>query len=703
MKKFYTYFLWIAIGLSSSSALHAQTTADADLVAEGDAAYNIGGKMLALETYELALKANPNNIRANFMAGKCILETVDKGRASKYLIKAFELDPKVSKDILFLIGESYHLGFKFDEAVDYYQKYTQELKAAGLKTTEAKNALAKTEKRIQECENAKKFTADPNAYQSTNAGDNINSVYPDYGVAVNKDETMMVFTSRREGSTGIGNVDKDLQFFEDIYIAYFKDGAWQPAQNMGPTINTEYHDASIGLSPDGKTLFLYKDENGGDIYVSDMKDDSTWTEPHPIDDQVNSPHNENSISISADGNTMYFTSDRPGGLGGIDIWICKKDKKGRWGKPENIGAPINTPNNEDGPFIDYDNKTLYFSSNAHEGMGGYDVFVSEFDSVAKTWKEPVNIGYPISTPDNDIYFVKSGDSKYGYYASVKDDGLGEKDIYKVLLPEDRRTYEQLKTKPVKKEEPIVKDIKIPVPADTTQPQVVQAKPTKSVKLQIRVLADGKKSLNVGSIVVKGKEDGVIVGIKKVATGIYQCTFNNSAPQDYIVSVEQDGYMFANLEVTVPAMEEKEQLVRKDVALEKLKVGYVSVLRNIYFDFNRTSFKMNSYKELNKLARLMKENPAYRVEIAGHTDNVGSDEYNKELSHKRAVAVVNYLIKRGVDASRLMAQGYGEAQPMATNDDEKEGRELNRRTEFRIIGDGGSKPAAPNTISTTNSF
>ncbi len=698
MKKFYTCLFWITVCLFGGNMAFAQT-ADADLVAEGDAAYNIGGKMLALETYELALKANPNNVRANFMAGKCILETVEKGRASKYLLKAFELDPTVSKDILFLIAESHHLGFKFDEAVDYYQKYSQELKAAGLKTTEAKNALAKAQKRIQECENAKKFTAEPNSYQSTNVGDGINSVYPEYGVAVNKDETMMVFTSRRDGSTGIGNVDKDLQFFEDIYISYFKDGVWQPSQNIGTTINTEYHDASIGLSPDGTTLFLYKDENGGDIYVSEMKEDSSWTEPRPIDEQINSPYNENSISISADGNTMYFTSDRPGGLGGIDIWMSKKEKKGRWGKPENMGEPINTPNNEDGPFIDYDNKTLYFSSNAHEGMGGYDVFVSEYDSVSKTWKEPVNIGYPISTPDNDIYFVKSGDSKYGYYASVKDDGLGEKDIYKVLLPEERRTYEQLKNKPIKKDTNLVaKDIPKDISIETPQ-----SKQTQAVKLQIRVLADGKKSINVGSIVVKGKEDGVIVGIKKVANGIYQCTFNNGAPQEYVVSVEQNGYMFANLEIAIPPMGEKEQLIRKDVSLQKLKVGFVTVLHNIYFDFNQTSFKIASYKELNKLARLLKENATYRVEIAGHTDNVGSNDYNQQLSHRRAVTVINYLISRGIDASRLIAQGYGETQPMASNDDEKEGRELNRRTEFRILSEGATKPVTPSTVSTTTDF
>ncbi|MCU0355247.1 MAG: OmpA family protein [Cytophagales bacterium] len=684
--------LWLLF----ASVTLAQTP-DADLVAEADAAYNVGGKMLALETYELALKANPNNVRANFMAGKCILETIDKGRASKYLLKAYELDPKVSNDILFLIAESYHLGFKFDEATDYYQQYAKQLQAAGLKSIEAKNAFAKTEKRIKECENARSFTKDPNAYQSQNVGEGVNTVYPEYGVAVNKDETMMVFTSRREGSTGIGNVDKDLQFFEDIYVAYFKNGKWEPAQNIGPVINTEYHDASIGLSPDGRTLFLYKDENGGDIYVSEMKQDSTWAEPHPISDQINSDYNENSVSISADGTTMFFTSDRPGGLGGIDIWVSKKDKKGRWGKPENVGAPINTEGNEDGPFIDYDGKTLYFSSNNHKGMGGYDVFVSEYDSAGKAWKEPVNIGYPISTPDNDIYFVKSGDSKYGYYASVKDDGMGEKDIYKVLLPEDRRTYEQLKNKPIKPMlPPVAKDIPKDIKPVDTPADVPAAKPLQVVKLNIRVLNEARKSLNVNSIVVKGKEDGVIVGIQKVANGIYQCEFRNSTEQEYVVSVEQGGYMFENLEVTVPAMSETAQLIRRDVTLRRLKEGFVTVLRNIYFNFNQSTFRMESYKELNKMARLLKENQAIRVEIAGHTDNVGGDEYNQRLSHRRAVAVVNYLISRGIDASRLNAQGYGEAQPLASNDDEKEGRELNRRTEFRILGNNPPKPVSPAT-------
>lgn len=691
MKKFYKYLWLLAISLLAQTSIQAQ--ADTDLVAEGDAAYNIGGKMLALETYELALKANPNNVRANFMAGKCILETIDKGRASQYLIKAYELDPKVSDDIVYLIAESYHLGFKFDDAIEYYQKYRQALldNPAKKTLTSTKNALAKVEKRVHECENAKKFTADPNRYQSSNVGDGINTVYPEYGVAVNKDETIMVFTSRREGSTGVGNVDKDLQYFEDIYVSHFKDGKWETAQNIGSSINTEYHDASIGLSADGKTLFLYKDENGGDIYTSEMRDDSTWSDPKPIGDEINSPYHENSVSIAPDGKTLFFTSDRPGGQGGIDIYLSKLDKKGRWGKAQNLGGPINTAENEDGPFMDYDNRTLYFSSNAHEGMGGYDVFVSELDSVAMTWKEPVNIGYPINTPDDDIYFVKSGNSKYGYYASVKDDGMGEKDIYKVMLPENMRTYDQLKNKPV------------PAPKDTVVAAVdipaVKNTETKlqPVTLRLRILNESGKAVSANTVTVKGKDDGMVAGIKKMANGVYQCTFDNGSPQDYVVSVEQNGYMFENIELTIPEMQAKPQTVKKDVRLQKLHVGFATVLKNIYFDFNKATFKMASYSELNNLARLMKQNGSYRIEIAGHTDNVGSDKYNLKLSHRRSMAVVNYLISRNVDASRVVAQGYGEAKPMASNDDEKDGRELNRRTEFVILSDGNAPASSASTM------
>ncbi len=669
------YFLIVLLTsmclLVLNETIYAQQ--DKDLVAEADAAYNIGAKSLALEQYQLALKINPNNVRANFMAGKAIIETIDKGNASRYLIKAYELDPNVSNDVLYLIGQSFQFGKDFENAILYYEKHKEKIKTTAaqnkkISKSTLKAMLADIDYKITQCNNGKKYVGDPLEYSIKNLGESVNSGHADYAPAINKDETLIIFTSRREGGVGIGNVDKDLEYFEDIYISEFKNGSWQPAQNIGTNINTEYHDASIGLSGDGKELFLYKDENGGDIYVSKQRKDGTWSKPQPISNKINSSYNENSVSISPDGQTLFFTSDRPGGKGGIDIYISKLDKNGEWGKPSNIGAPINTSSDEDGPFIDYDGKTLYFSSRGHQGMGGYDIFVSEYDSASKKWSEPVNIGYPINTPDEDIYFVKSGDSKYGYYASVKDGGMGEKDIYKVAIPEHLKNYDKLKVRKIESK---------PVPLAVKQ---VELNP---VTLLIYINDEMTATAMDAAVSIQSKEDNSQTKLEKVSNGVYKGIFNNSVEKGYIISVEKDGYMFKNLDVNIPAIAASAQEITKDIALSKLHIGFKSILRNIYFDTGKAILKPESNEELNKLERMLKENATYSIEISGHTDKIGSTAYNKQLSQKRAEAVVKFLVEKGIDVSRLTAVGYGEEKPLATNDDELEGREINRRTEFEI--------------------
>jgi outer membrane protein OmpA-like peptidoglycan-associated protein/tetratricopeptide (TPR) repeat protein len=676
MSKKYVLFIGLLVTslLICKEAAYAQI--DNDLVAEADAAYNIGAKSLALDNYHLALRENPNNIRANFMAGKSIIETIDKGRASKYLIRAYELDANISPDILYLIGQSFQFGKDFNNAILYYEKHKEKIQADALKNTKIRKStvkamLAEIDYKIAQCNNGKKFMNDPLEYAIKNLGEGVNTNYADYAPAINKDENLMIFTSRREGSTGIGNVDKDLQFFEDIYISEFKDGAWQPAKNIGTNINTEYHDASIGLSGDGKELFLYKDENGGDIYVSKQKKDGTWTNPEPISDNINSTNNENSVSISPDGQTLFFTSDRPGGKGGIDIYMSKLDKKGNWGKPANIGAPINTSADEDGPFIDYDGKTLYFSSRGHEGMGGYDIFVSEYDSAGKKWSEPVNIGYPINTPDEDIYFVKSGDRKFGYYASVKDGGVGEKDIYKVAIPDNLQNYQNLK---IRKTEPK------PIPL------VKAPSGLKPVILTINIIDELNNTQTDARIVVKSNDENIEAGINRVSQGIYTCTFNNTSAKGYTIGVEKEGYMFNNVAISIPAMAVEVNEINKDIMLSKLQIGFKSILRNIYFDTGKATLRTESFEELNKLERMLRENVSYQIEIAGHTDKIGSADFNKKLSQHRANAVVKFLVDKGIEPSRLTAMGYGEERPLASNDDELEGREINRRTEFEVKGD-----------------
>ena len=657
--------------------------ADKDLVEAADESYKTGARLLALDQYELALRSNPNNIRAIFMAGKCILETKDKGRATQFLLKAYKMDLNVDSEILFLIAESYQYGREFDKAIDYYQQYKKQLTAKGVKPLKGKkkgtsgDEISDIDRRIEQCNNGKKYVADPLNYSIKNLGESINGEYPDYAPAINKDENLLIFTSRREGGVGQDNVDNDLFYFEDIYFSEFKDGKWTEAKNIGPNINTEFHDASIGLSADGKELFLYKsDIGGGDILVSKRQDDGSWSKAVSIGKNINTSYNENSVALSPDGKTLFFTSDRPGGKGGIDIYMSKLEKNGEWGKPKNLDAPINTTLNDDGPFIDYDGKTLYFSSQAHKGMGGYDVFVAEYDSSKKKWLEPINIGYPINTPDDDVYFVKSGDSKYGYYASVKDGGLGETDIYKVLIPEPIQGYKKLK---LRQDQGPPKEPQIIITKENVQEKRYP------VNLIINI-KEAKTDIPLDAMVIlKNKEDETEIGVNRVSQGSYKVSFRAPSETNYSITIEREGSMFKNEEILIPGMGLEEKNIIKNYELSKIEIGFSSVLRNIYFDFDKATFKMESYTELTKLLRLLKENATSIVEISGHTDSKGSTEYNIELSQRRANAVVDWLVKKGIDRSRLSAKGYGETKPLASNDDEKDGRELNRRTEFAVTG------------------
>jgi outer membrane protein OmpA-like peptidoglycan-associated protein len=659
--------------------------ADKELVEDADETYKIGAKLLALEKYELAMRANPNNARATFMAGKCILETIDKGRASTYFLKAYQLNPSIDPDILYFTAQAFQLGREFDKAIGYYEKYKQQLISKGVKPKKKKKGqadptdiLASIDTQTEQCRNGKKYTADPLEYAITNLGEAVNTEFPDYAPAVNRDESLVIFTSRRVDGVGQNNVDNDLLYFEDIWFSEKKDGKWQPARNIGTNVNNEFHDASIGLSGDGKELFLYKDDNGGDIFISKHLDDSTWSKPESISPNINSSYNENSVCISPDGNTLLFTSDRPGGKGGIDIYMSKKEKGGGWGKPVSLAAPINTPENDDSPFLDYDGKTLYFSSKAHKGMGGYDIFISQYDSSSRKWSEPVNMGYPINTPDDDIYFVKSGDSKYGYYASVKDGGLGETDIYKVLIPEPIQTYQKLRLREI--QGPPAKNLPVVITVDNREEKRYP------VNLIINIREEGTGVPQDAKVIFTRRSDGVEIGLTKISTGVYRTTFSNADSVLYHIVVENQGSMFKNEDLNIPAMGSKEQTIVRNYEMAKIQVGFKTVLRNIYFDFDKATFKMESYDELKKLERTLKENPGYRVEIGGHTDSKGGPAYNDELSQRRANAVVEWLIQKGIGRNRLSAKGYGESKPLATNDDEQEGREINRRTEFSVLED-----------------
>ncbi len=335
---------------------------------------------------------------------------------------------------------AYHLGLarhrqeRFDEAIDLLGRY-KAVKHRMLGDAEVDRAIAI-------CRNAKALVRQPVDLTVRNLGALVNSPAHDYCPLVTADGNTMYFTSRREGSTG-GRKDPDGQWFEDIYTARRVDEIWSNAVNAGAPLNTALQDATVGLSADGNGMIVYRTGQGlvsGDLFES-RRAAGEWSGPERMTDRINSEHHEPSATLSPDGEEIYFTSDRPGGFGGRDLYRIRRLPDGTWSLPLNLGPTINTPFDEDAPFLHSDGTTLFFSSNGHGTMGGYDIFKSiMLDHDQCSWGDPENLGYPLNTVNDDIYFCLSEDGTTGYFSSERPGGLGAQDIYQVIFPSSQLEY-----------------------------------------------------------------------------------------------------------------------------------------------------------------------------------------------------------------------------------------------------------------------
>ena len=649
-------FLHLTTFAQDNQEIANQLIQVADEIYANTQAYN-----QARDAYVQVLDFDPDNLKANYMAGYLFLQTIQKERATPYLLKVYSIDPEFTFDLMYLIGRGFQFGLDFDNAIDFYNRYIVLFNSEPGYNGADKIPLELVKQRIEECDRGKKMVNSPLNYNITNVGPMINSEWPDYGPSVNRDESIMVFTSRRQEGNINENVFEDNFPFEDIFISYKQENQWTRAENISPRINTLYFESNLAISDNGRELYIYVDENGGDVYISNKQNSGVWTRPEPIGGSINTANKETSVSLSPDGKVIFFASDRTGTMGGLDIYYSIKDRRGDWTEIRNIGPPINTTSNDDFPFMDYDGKTLYFSSEGHEGMGGYDIYKTVYDSAEKKWINPVNIGYPINTPDNDISFITTLDGKKGYFSSVKEDGFGYQDIYMFTIPEEIRK--------ITEEEP-----------EIVREEVVDKKP---VRLLLHVKDDSGNPIDA-NVQVRNNDQNFLAGISKIVTGEYVAMLRNENVSNITISAERDGYLFHNETITVPGMTEEEQIREYNLTLRELKIGISTVLRNVYFDFDKATLKPASLVEINKLYQMLSENSRMKVEIAGHTDNVGEKEYNYDLSFRRAKAVVDALKTKGISPDRVKAVGYGEDHPLASNDDEREGRELNRRVEFKVL-------------------
>ncbi len=622
-------------------------------ISKGDDFYN-RGKIWHKQALELYLKANefnPENAELNFKIGTCYLSSYTKLKSIPFLEKAQKLNFNVDPQLHLMLGTGYQLNLQFDKAIFEYNTFYK-----ALLPKEQKELNEAIQKRITECRNGKELVKSPVNVKIENAGPAINTIYPEYGPEISADESVLIFTSRRLSTKG-GGIDGSVgMYFEDIYISYKKDGKWTEAQNIGSPINTEGHDATTGLSLDGQTLYmyLYDRNDDGDLFETHLEGDK-WQKPKRIGGGVNSKWHESSVSLSYDGKTLYFVSERPGGIGDRDIYYCTKDEKGNWGDAVNMGADINTPYAEDDVFIHPDGKTLYFSSKGWNSMGGYDIFKSVKDKDGK-WSKPVNLGYPISTPDDDRFFVMSGSGKHGYYSSTRADSYGDQDIYLIDF-----------LQPVK---------------DSSKTDSVKEAVSQTTLLK-GVITDAKtgKPLEATIEVVDNQKNEIVASFKSnSATGKYLISLPSG--KNYGIAVKARDYLFHSENFDIP-LSTTYQEIEKNVALEKIEVGSKIVLNNIFFDTDKSDLRPESTNELERLLQLMNEIHTLKIEISGHTDNVGSAEHNQSLSESRAKAVVDYLKKKGINTSRMVFKGYGFNLPIATNTT-PEGRQLNRRTEFKIL-------------------
>lgn len=625
----------------------------------------------AIPFYELAQELNPNNAQLNFRLGVCYLYSFNKSRCLPYLEKAFSLNPGVDDYIHFYLARGYHLNMHWDKAIKHYNTHRDFLSDNGLH-----DERAVVSRHIQECENGKELVKNPVRVWIDNLGPNLNSEYHDYALVINADESRLMFTSRRPGTTG-GLIDPDLNdYFEDVYISQRVGDQWGPAQNVGEGFNTATHDASVSMSADGQTMFIFRFNNRtkGDLYVSHLMDDGHWSKPEELRKPINSEHHESSASLSPNNRTLYFVSDREGGFGGRDIYYSHWDEaKNRWGDAVNIGPTINSKYDEEGVFMHPDGRTLYFSSAGHNSMGGVDVMYSTFHD--GTWSTPRNIGYPINTPDHDVFFMPAGNPRFAYFTSIREGGLGGRDNYLITF------LGNPKMPVLNAEDQLIASLTEPMHDKVVEPEVEIR--TSAMAILKGVILDEATQKPVKAVIeLTDNSTGELLAefSSEQATGKYLVSLPSG--MNYGIAINADGYLFHSEHFNIPEGADFKTYV-KNIQLKRIEIGKSVVLRNIFFDTNKFTLRPESKTELERLRDILIENPQIRMEISGHTDSDGSAELNQKLSENRAKAVVDYLVEEGIGKIRLIYTGYGASQPVASNDT-AEGKQENRRTEFKII-------------------
>ena len=610
----------------------------------------------ALEFYLVANTFNPNSSELNRKIGHAYLYTNEPYLAKDYLLKSLELNSDAEPILYFLLGKSFQLDQDFETAQTYFLKFGSE---ADNKTLERYNKLNR--KHLQECKSGVENIAVKRRMWVDNVKE-LNTEFDEISPCITADRSELIFSSNRLGNS-------------DIYISSRQNRKWKYITPI-EELNTEDDDVASSLAYDGQRILLFKFKDGqADIYQSKLEGNN-WSEPVlKMSKVVNTDANETFASYDPQDIKVYYVTD--GGHGGDQdiIFSGKKDEDEKyWGKGQSAGHEVNSAFHEGSVFMAPDGQSMYFSSQGHSSIGGYDIFVSYRDKHG-LWGKPINLGAPINTPYDELYFSITANGKYAYFSSNRAGGKGGMDIYKATF------WGAPKEPIVITEDHLIASITEPV-VNTYVPQTIKISERNSLTVFKGKILDGILQTPIqAKIKIYDNSTGEVY--TSVSSNSATGKFLLSLPSglNYGISVEAEGYLFHSENFNIPEGSAY-NMVSKEIALKNIDIGSKIALRNVFFDTGKSEVKIDSYPELDRLIQLMLDVPTLKIELSGHTDNVGNNEYNLNLSQRRADAVRVYLTSKGVDKSRVLAVGYGESKPVDSNDT-KEGRANNRRTEFEI--------------------
>lgn len=652
-------------------------------------------------------------------------------------------------DSYFHLARCYHLNEQLDSAKYYYRAFLEN-------TSKKSELIPKAELMLVQCDVAAREIANPRSAVVKNIGPMVNTADPEYSPVVSLDGGSLYFTSRRgwaDGSTMDLRSPNQNQHPEDVFVSYADfEGNWTEPSRLDFCVN-DMNEATISVSSDEKRIFIYQDiTDGGDIYFSDVASNDKFEYLDIIMfKDVNTKYWETHCTMTPDGQNFYFVSDRPGGFGGRDIYRIVKLPNGEWSQAQNLGPGINTEYDEDSPFIAVDNKTLYFASNGPSSMGGFDIFMSIRDN-ENNWSSPINLGYPINSTNDDIYYTTTVDGYKGYLSSFRKGGYGEKDIYEIQndylghrpISAIRGRFIRLDGEPVGPEY----TVKLKCPECNSENQVASEPRMKSggffsvlerCKTYSLEYYDGDKLIGtedfttlcsneneeifkvfyignydmVGTVsdvetlelLQDSKVEFLDINTDEVVATLTtdeKGAFTSDLLADkkfgdriqYNVKVSREGYIGQTFALDTvlgewPTLKLEYLINKADIGVD---LGAIFDLNPIYFDLDKSNIRPDAAIELDKIVKIMNENPEIKIELGSHTDCRASKSYNMRLSNRRAKSSAEYIQSRITNPERIYGKGYGESKLVndcgcegnVVSDCTEEEHQANRRTEFRIV-------------------